>query len=180
MTRFLQVTALLGFATLVGAQTVSRPAVPDAIQAPATEQLVLLAHASGAQIYVCRESTDGKPSWVLEAPEAQLRDQKGALIGSHSAGPTWKHNDGSEVSGKAAARVDSPDPTAIPWLLVTATGHAGHGTLSRVTSIQRVHTKGGQPPSASQCSSATLGHREKSSYSADYYFYEPARAREAL
>ena len=175
MTRLLQAIALLGLATLVTAQPVSRPTVPDAIKAPPAEQVVLLAHASGVQIYVCRESADGKPSWVLEAPEAQLRDEKGAIIGRHYAGPTWKHNDGSEVSGKAVAHIDSPDANAIPWLLVTAAGHSGHGALSRVTSIQRIHTQGGQPPSASQCSSATLGQRTQSSYTADYYFYEPAK-----
>jgi len=133
------------------------------------------AHASGAQIYVCREATEGKPSWVLEAPEAQLRDQKGTIIGRHYAGPTWKHNDGSEISGKATANVDAPDANAIPWLLVTATSHSGQGVLSRVASIQRIHTKGGQPPSASQCNSATLDQRRQSSYTADYYFYAPAK-----
>ena len=175
MTRLTQVTALLSLTTLVSAHSVSPPAVPDAIKAPAAEQLVLLAQASGAQIYVCREGTEGNPSWVLEAPEAQLRDEKGMVIGRHYAGPTWKHKDGSQVSGKAAAHVDAPDANAIPWLLVTATGHSGQGVLSRVTSIQRIHTKGGQPPSASQCNSATLGRKAESSYTADYYFYEPAR-----
>jgi hypothetical protein len=33
---------------------------------------------------------------------------------------TMKHNDGSEVTGKASAKVDSPNPDSIPWLLVAA------------------------------------------------------------
>lgn len=175
MTRTLQITALMCLATGVSAQPDSRPKVPDAIEAPVSEQVVLLAHGSGVQIYVCDQKTGSKPSWTLEAPEAQLRDQNGVLIGRHYVGPAWKHNDGSEVSGKAAAHVDSPDASAIPWLLVTATSHSGSGILSGVTTIQRVNTEGGQPPSASDCNTATLGHHAKSAYTADYYFYAPAK-----
>jgi hypothetical protein len=58
-------------------------------------------------------------------------------------------------------------------LLVAATGHWGNGILVRVTSIQRIHTKGGQPPSASDCNSATLNTQSRSRYTADYYFYAP-------
>ncbi len=171
MTQLSQGAALVGLATLVGALAVSRPVVPDAIQAPSAETIVLLAHASGAQIYACRGSAAGSPAWVLEAPEAQLRNETGAVIGRHYGGPTWKHNDGSEVSGKMTAHVDSPDANSIPWLLVTATGHSGNGILTRVTSIQRIHTKGGTPPPASECSSATLNMEARSRYTADYYFY---------
>jgi hypothetical protein len=175
MIQLSQAAALMGLTTLLGAHAVSRPEVPDAIKAPSAEAIVLLAHASGAQIYTCRESADDQPRWVLEAPEAQLRNEAGEVIGRHYAGPTWKHEDGSEVSGKAAAHVDSPDASSIPWLLVASTGHSGDGVLSRVTSIQRIHTKGGQHPSASDCNSATLNTQARSSYTADYYFYAPAR-----
>jgi hypothetical protein len=170
-----QAAVLMGLATLLAAQAVSRPEVPDAIKAPSAETIVLLAHASGAQIYACRESSDDRPRWVLEAPEAQLRNEAGAVIGRHYAGPTWKDADGSEVSGKAVAHVDSPDANSIPWLLVTATGHSGNGILGQVTSIQRIHTKGGQPPSASDCNSATLNTQARGHYTADYYFYAPPR-----
>jgi hypothetical protein len=165
--------ALIGIVIQASGQGVSRPDVPDKIKAPAGEEVVLLVHASGSQIYVCQSGTDGKFAWTLKAPEAELRDQQGAIVGRHYAGPTWKHNDGSEVTGKAAAKVDSPDADSIPWLLVTATGHSGDGALSRVTSIQRIHTKGGQPPS--DCDSLKQGREAKSSYSADYYFYAPAK-----
>lgn len=151
----------------------SRPDVPEKIQAPAGEQLVLKVHASGSQIYTCQQGTDGKFAWTLKAPEAELRDEQGKIIGSHYAGPTWKHNDGSEIKGKPVARADSPDPDSIPWLLVTVTSHSGSGVLSHVTSIQRVHTKGGQPP-ASACD-ASNNDEAKSSYTADYYFYAPAK-----
>jgi Protein of unknown function (DUF3455) len=111
----------------------------------------------------------------LKAPEAELHDQQGAIIGRHYAGPTWKDNDGSEVIGRAVARVDSPDSESIPWLLVTVTAHSGDGVLSRVTSIQRIHSKGGVPPAAADCDASKQNIEMKSSYTADYYFYAPAK-----
>ncbi len=132
------------------------------------------AHASGSQIYVCQSGAEGKFAWTLKAPEAELHDQRGATIGRHYAGPTWKDNDGSEVTGKAVAR-DSPDPDSIPWLLVTVTGHAGNGVLSRVTTIQRIHTKGGQPPAAADCNISKQNAEVKIPYTADYYFYAPTK-----
>jgi hypothetical protein len=175
MTQLSQAAALMVLASLVGAHAASGPEVPDAIKPPSAQSIVLRAHAAGVQIYDCRASADGAPNWVLEAPEAQLRNEAGAVIGRHYAGPTWKHKDGSEVSGKAAAHADSPDASSIPWLLVTATGHSGAGIFARVTSIQRVHTKGGQPPAASGCNSATLNTQARSHYTADYYFYAAAK-----
>jgi len=150
------------------------PDVPDAIQAPAGEEVVLLAHATGSQIYTCQGAADGKFSWTLKAPDAQLHDRKDKVIGQHFAGPSWKLNDGSEVTGKAAAHVDSLDAQSIPWLLVKVVSHSGNGLLSNVSSIQRVRTHGGQPP-AEGCDAAHRDAETKSSYSADYYFYAPAK-----
>jgi hypothetical protein len=150
------------------------PDVPDAIQAPAGEEVVLLAHATGSQIYTCQTAADGKFSWTLKAPEAELHDRKDKVIGQHSAGPTWKLKDGSEVTGKAAARVDALDPDSIPWLLVKVVSHAGNGLLTNVTTIQRVRTHGGQAP-AEGCDVAHKGDETKSSYTADYYFYAPTK-----
>jgi hypothetical protein len=35
------------------AQSIARPTVPDEIKAPPDDQIVLVAHASGSQIYTC-------------------------------------------------------------------------------------------------------------------------------
>ncbi|HXO37537.1 MAG TPA: DUF3455 domain-containing protein [Candidatus Acidoferrum sp.] len=148
-----------------------RPIVPDPIQAPTGEDLILMAHAKGFQIYVCRPDADGKPAWTLKAPDAELFDEQGKSIGKHFAGPTWQLNDGSQITGKMAAKADAPDPAAIPWLLVTVTGHSGSGKLSGVTSIQRVNTVGGLAPAGSECEKQSGDVEFKSSYSADYYFY---------
>ena len=105
---------------------------------------------------------------MLKAPEAELRDDKGTVIGRHFAGPSWKHNDGSEIKGRAVARVDAPDADSIPWLLVTVTDRSGSGVLSRVTSIQRVNTVGGKSPKED---GLVVGQVARVPYTADYFFY---------
>jgi hypothetical protein len=140
MLRMLQGTMLLAFSAL---SVAAPPGLPAGLEVPAGEKLVLKAHATGFQIYTCKGAGDGPAQWELKAPDADLHDGKGAVIGHHFAGPTWKHKDGSEVTGKASAHVDSPDPGSIPWLLVSATGHTGEGMFANVSSIQRINTKGG-------------------------------------
>jgi hypothetical protein len=146
------------------------PTVPGLIRVPAGEELILIAHAQGFQIYVCRADAAGHPAWVLKAPEAFLYDEQGNVLGKHFGGPTWKHNDGSEVIGKMAAKVAAPGAVTIPWLLLNVTDHSGSGVFSPVTTIQRIHTAGGLAP-ASGCTSADLEKEFKSNYTADYYFY---------
>jgi hypothetical protein len=152
----------------------SAPDVPDAIAVPTGLEVVLFTRGSGSQIYVCQASADGKFAWTLKAPDAELKDRKDKVIGQHSAGPTWKLKDGSEVTGKAAAHVDSLDPDSIQWLLINVVTNAGKGQLANVTTIQRVHTRGGKAPD-SGCDEAHKDSETKSSYSADYYFYAPAK-----
>jgi hypothetical protein len=135
----------------------------------------LAAHATGVQIYVCQADAGQNPAWVLNAPEAELTDETGKKVVHHSAGPAWKHVDGSEVTGKVVAKQDAPKPGAIPWLLLSAASHTGEGILARVTTIQRIHTDGGLPPQTSDCNVSANGKESRSPYSADYYFYAPAQ-----
>src|SRR5580704_9105349 len=120
------------------------PAVPDELKPSAGEELLLHALASGDQIYTC----DGS-KWILSGPDAKLSDEAGRPAGSHFAGPTWQWSDGSRVTGRPVANA-TPDPESIPWLLLTATSHEGDGVMKNVSSIQRLHTKGGKAP-ASGC-----------------------------
>jgi Protein of unknown function (DUF3455) len=148
-----------------------QPGIPREIQLPDGAELVLRAHAAGVQIYVCQEGADGKLVWTPKGPEATLYDEEGAAIGSHSHGPTWKHNDGSEITARAVARVNAPDATAaIPWLLLSVTSHSGSGAFSRITAIQRINTDGGQPPPGA-CNASSRGTETRSEYTADYCFY---------
>src|SRR3954452_13490835 len=125
----------------------SAPDVPDAIAIPAGLDPTLFVHASGDQIYTCKAAADGSFSWTLKGPDAELKDRKDKLVGQHSAGPTWKLKDGSEVTGKVAAKVDSLDPDSVPWLLLNVETNSKKGALANVTTIQRVHTHGGMPGS---------------------------------
>jgi hypothetical protein len=172
MTRVLQPAVLMvcSAVTIAGV-----PEVPAEIKAPSGEKLVLKVHATGSQVYTCKAAGDRASQWELKAPEAELHDSKGAVIGHHFAGPTWKYKDGSEVTGRMSAHVDSPAGDSIAWLLVAATGHTGDGMLAKVSSIQRINTKGGKPPAQSECTAEKNGSESRSSYSADYYFYVPAK-----
>lgn len=161
-------------------QRLMKPEAPESLKAPAGEEVVLAAHATGTQIYVCQQGADQKYAWVFKAPEAELTDATGKKIIHHFAGPTWKHIDGSEVKAKVVAKqdapkVEAPKPEAIPWLLLSATVHSGEGILSRVTSIQRIHTEGGMPLEAKYCDAANAGKEVGTVYAADYYFYAPVR-----
>jgi Protein of unknown function (DUF3455) len=143
--------------------------VPPELQPAAGQHELMQAHAKGYQIYSCK--ADGTQySWVLKAPDAQLYDQDGKLFGTHFAGPSWKANDGSQVTGKTAANVPSPDPNSVPWLLVTVMSHSGAGALEHVTSVQRINTHGGKAPAAG-CDPDHVGREVRMHYSADYVFF---------
>jgi hypothetical protein len=170
-----QVVAAIGLLFFALGFAPARPDVPGNLKAPPTEDVILMAHATGAQIYVCHADTEEKAAWVLKAPDAELTDPTGKTIAHHSAGPAWKHIDGSEVTGKVIAKQDAPQPGAIPWLLLSAATHTGEGILAGVTTIQRIHTEGGLSPKATDCNVSANGKESRSAYSADYYFYAPAK-----
>ncbi len=155
-------------------QQESAPDVPDAIAVPAGVEPLLFLRGSGVQIYNCQADASGKYNWTLKGPEAELKDRKDKVIGQHSAGPTWKLKDGSEVTGKAVGHVDSLDADSIPWLLLDVEHNSGKGSLAKVTKIQRVHTHGGKPGPDS-CGEGHKDTETRSKYTADYYFYAPAK-----
>lgn len=155
----------------VSSYPTSAQEVPKRLQPPANETLLLQVHAKGDQVYVCKAEAS-QFTWTLKAPNAQLFTKDGKPFGKHFAGPSWEANDGSRVTGKAAASASSPDPDSIPWLLVTVVNRSGEGMLARVTSIQRLNTKGGKA-STSGCDNAHLGQELRVPYSADYLFFAP-------
>lgn len=150
------------------------PDVPDAITVPSGLEPVLFLRGSGDQIYTCKAGADGKYAWTLKGPEAELKDRKDKVVGQHSAGPTWKLKDGSEVTGKVTAKVDSLDPDSVPWLLLNVENNSKKGALANVTTIQRVHTHGGMPGS-DPCDESHKDTETKSKYTSDYYFFAPVK-----
>jgi hypothetical protein len=162
---------LLAAASACLSLSVAAQDIPQQLQPPANEQLLLQVHAHGDQIYICKSDAP-QFTWTLKAPDAQLFDKNDKPFGRHFAGPSWEANDGSRVTGKAVANSPSPDANSIPWLLVTIVSHDGGGVLSRVTTIQRLNTKGGKAPE-SGCDASHVSQEVRVPYSADYRFYAP-------
>ncbi|NDU87913.1 MAG: DUF3455 domain-containing protein [Ferrovum sp.] len=147
---------------------------PDALVPPASQVMVLEAMGAGVQVYGCEKTADDptKFAWVLQGPEADLYDPTGNRIARHTAGPTWIGMDGSSVKGTVSASLPAPKETEdIPWLLLTATETSGNGILSKVASIQRINTRGGIAPPASDCGAPQVGKKSRVSYTANYRFY---------
>jgi hypothetical protein len=142
--------------------------VPEALSVPQGHKLKLALTGVGAQRYECA-ADNGSYAWKFLAPDAELLDHKGQLAGHHSAGPTWKANDGSSVAAKKRAEA-SVTASSIPWLLLEAASHQGTGTFSDVTFIQRLDTQGGLVPE-SACSQASSGEQASVPYRALYKFF---------
>jgi hypothetical protein len=166
------VLALVVASGCVDSKLGKSPATPDALRVPPGQVLIHQVQGVGAQIYVCQQSKEdvGVFRWTFKAPEAQLRDPSGHVVGRHYAGPTWEGSDGSKVVGVVAARADSTEANAIPWLLLSVTSVSERGFFSQTKSIQRINTSGGSAP-AENCSEALAGKEVGVPYKADYLFY---------
>jgi hypothetical protein len=156
---------------------ISRHACPDGVPpelAPAAdEDLWFVLGATGVQRYTCAATATGF-AWTFVAPDADLFKNH-CQVGTHYAGPTWEYQDGSTVVAARAAGA-TPDPSAIPWLLLTAVSHGpDQGKMTQVSSIQRLSTTGGNAP-ATGCDADHVGVAADVPYTADYFFYR-TRAR---
>jgi len=144
------------------------PTVPSKIAVDPGYKVFLIGHAVGVQIYSCNGA-----SWTFVAPRANLYGDNGQLITTHFAGPRWQARDGSVALG---SRVDgvTVDPTAIPWLLLSAKSEAGldGDRLAGTKFIQRIATVGGIAPPAADCNAGTAGAIEEVPYTADYVFWK--------
>lgn len=139
-------------------------ALDSAVAAPG-EKTVATLHAEGAQVYECKSDSSNKLVWQFREPIAALF-LDGKTVGRHYAGPNWELNDGSAVVGKVVGNASGSTPNDIPWLKLEVTGRRGNGTLSDITTVQRINTKGGVSPAT--CDKA--GHYLNVPYSADYVF----------
>lgn len=160
-----------GFASNSFAQTdYNKPAVNlpspvcDSIEVSQTHKVMAHVYAVGVQAYRWNGT-----NWVFVEPIATLYADANyhEKAGIHYAGPTWEANQGDKVVATRLASC-TPDPTAIPWLLLQTTSTNGTGPLSAVTYIQRVKTVGGLVPTAP---GASIGVVAEVPYTAEYYFY---------
>ena len=151
----------------VGLATVDRARagdLPEAISAPG-ETVLLEVHGEGAQIYECKADAKGNLVWMFREPIASLF-WDGLTVGRHYAGPRWEFSDGGLVSGKVEGKAPGASPADLPWLKLTATTQNDRGALTGVTTIQRIHTRGG----ALEGSCEAAGTFRSAPYSADYVF----------
>ena len=146
------------------------PALGDCeeLEVPAGHKVAFHAYAEGVQIY--RWTGTG---WAFVAPEAKLYAgaEDDEVVGIHYGGPTWESASGSYVIGAVLERC-TPDPDAIPWLLLGAASSEGPGIFHRVTYIQRVNTVGGKAPTDP---GGSAGEEARVPYTAVYYFYRAHR-----
>jgi hypothetical protein len=166
--------SLSGAASAQGTPT-SATAIPENLEPPADSVLLFALEARGVQIYVCETDPNDATAfvWTFTAPEAELLNERGEVVGSHFAGPTWQGQDGSAVIGAVLERATAPDGGAIPWLLLEAKDHEGSGAFSTITHIQRLDTVGGVAPTEG-CDEAHAGEETRAPYEATYAFFYPA------
>jgi hypothetical protein len=157
----LALSTLVGVAAFVAIATAQ---VPNSIAAPG-ETVVLKVHAEGAQVYECKANPDAKLGWQFREPIATLIVD-GNTVGRHYAGPNWELTDGSAIVGKVIGDAPGTDANDIPWLKLSVVAQRGNGTLTGVTTVQRINTQGGKPNGA--CDQA--GRLRAVQYAADYVF----------
>ncbi len=162
-----RVRLALVFAATLFLATAAR--AQDPTQPPTSQHPILTVTGKGVQIYTCQQSATS-PQWVLQAPEAKLIDASGNDVGTHGAGPIWKSKDGSTVKGELLQKSASPEPTAIPWLLLKAASASGPGIMTKVEFIRRSDTHGGIAP-ATGCDAQHLSAVSRVPYTATYTFY---------
>jgi hypothetical protein len=159
------------FFVLPGAALAQTPALPElpAALKPGVLKPYLAVPAKGVQIYSCIRNETGAYAWTFTAPEAELSDSAGKVIGRHYGGPTWEGSDGGKVVGAVKASAPAPGGNAIPWLLLDVKSHDGSGQFRQAAAILRVNTVGGQAPTAG-CDAAHAAAEQRVPYTATYYF----------
>src|SRR5687768_11501966 len=150
-TTALLVVTVLGHASVTFALSIDdsnqAPVLPagcEQLAPPAGNQVAHRVYAVGVQIYRWNGT-----AWAFVGPEAGLfaNENYRGLIGTHYGGPTWESSSGSLVVSSGTTAIPcTPDPTAIPWLRLTAVSSSGPGIFDGVTFIQRVNTVGGLRP----------------------------------
>ena len=151
--------------------------IPDVLNVPEGNKLVLQTFARGVQIYqVKRKTTDPNAfEWVNIAPSATLYAKPEFVnpVIDHFAGPSWQFIKGPEKGETVVATRSqgiTVDETAIQWLLLEAVKDRSTPN-NKITFVQRICTVGGLAPTTVP-SEANLGQLDSIPYVASYLFYE--------
>jgi hypothetical protein len=149
--------------------TITQAEPQDTTLPSPAQRAILTLTGKGVQIYTCQQ-TAAAPQWIFQAPEATLLNAAGDPVGTHAAGPIWRSKDGSTVRGDLLQKSPSPDPAAIPWLLLKASVTTGSGIMTKVEFIRRSDTHGGIAPTTG-CDPQHLSAITRVPYTATYTFY---------
>jgi hypothetical protein len=144
-------------------------AAQNSTDVPTSQHAILTVTGKGVQIYTCQQVV-GAFQWIFQAPEATLLNAAGVPVGTHAAGPIWRSNDGSGVKGDLLQKSASPDPGAIPWLLLKGASPTGSGIMTKIEFIRRFDTHGGTAPT-NGCDAQHLNTVSRVPYTATYTFY---------
>ncbi len=156
--------------------------IPDTLQVPAGNRLVLQAYAKGVQVYqVKRNAADPNVfEWAAVAPVASLYANPNFTnkVMDHYKGPSWAFTKGPAKGEKVVAarlRGVTRDATAIPWLLLKTVDSLSTAN-NQITFVQRICTTGGLAPTTG-ADAAHLGQLDSIPYTATYLFYSESDLR---
>ncbi|KAJ3317854.1 hypothetical protein HDV06_001095 [Boothiomyces sp. JEL0866] len=148
--------------------------IPPEIRPPSGSNLLAKTFGVGTQNYKCNAG-----NWELESVNAIQSRNRHSLEqvevsyyflptpDANGGQPTWMYlNDYSTFTGKPIAKA-TVDSNSIPWVVLTRTSGSTSGVFSKVNSVLRVHTKGGNPPS----SGCQQGQSIRVGYTAEYWFF---------
>jgi len=154
-------------AMVVGFALYQSASAEEFLPFPENSSIVLALVADGVQIYESKPNPAGGFQWSLKAPEAELKNAAGEILGKHGAGPSWTLNDSSSIVGTVPPLKNLAAPAGIPWLLVAVKAKSGSGTLDKVDYVMRVATEGGVAPAEPP---KTQDETAKAKYHAIYLF----------
>jgi len=103
--------------------------IPQQLQPPANEQLLLQVHAKGDQVYTCKGDAT-QFAWTLKAPDAQLFDNDGKPFGKHFAGPSWEPTTAAVLPAK-------PLPMLLPRTPILFPGFSSTSSATMATVCSR-------------------------------------------
>ena len=164
---------LLALVATAGAEPGNDQRAPELVgecaklRVEAGHKVAVHAYAVGVQVYRWTGT-----SWGFVGPVAVLfHGTEDGEFGIHYGGPTWESASGSKVVGTVLDRC-TPDPDAIPWLLLKGSSSHEPGIFDGITFIQRVNTVGGKAPAEP---GEFEGEVVEVPYAAEYYFYRKHR-----
>ena len=159
--------SLVAMVALFGSALYRSASAEEFLPFPENSSIVLALVADGVQIYESKPNPAGGFQWSLKAPEAELKNAAGEILGKHGAGPSWTLKDSSSIVGSVPPLKNLAAPAGIPWLLVAVKARSGSGTLDKVDYVMRVATEGGVAPAEPP---KTQDETAKAKYHAIYLF----------